>query len=190
MKQRRADSIGFVRVAMVALIASATACMGMMGGGGGADLLTASAALRDTAGRSLGNINFSQLAGGGAVTLSGRLEGLSPGVHGIHLHTTGVCTGTGGFASAGGHYNPATMKHGLQASAGPHAGDLENITVAADGHADVSLTTARVTLSAGPLSLFDADGSALVVHQGPDDQMTDPSGGSGARIACGVVTKS
>ena len=84
--------------------------------------------------------------------------------------------------------NPAARKHGLDNPDGPHAGDLPNLTVAAGGAGDLDVVTNRVTLRPGPTSLLDADGSALVVHAGTDDQRTDPSGNSGARAACGVIT--
>lgn len=111
---------------------------------------------------------------------------LPAGPHGIHFHDTGKCEGPA-FTTAGGHYNPMGMEHGLQNPRGPHAGDNPNITVPAGGVANVSFSTDRVSLTPGPRSLFDADGSALVVHAGADDQVTNPSGNSGARIACGVL---
>ena len=111
---------------------------------------------------------------------------LPAGTHGIHFHETGKCEGPA-FTTAGGHYNPMGMEHGLQNPRGPHAGDNPNIVVPASGVANISFSTDRVSLTPGPRSLFDADGSALVVHAAADDQTTNPSGNSGARIACGVV---
>ncbi|MFL5575235.1 MAG: superoxide dismutase family protein, partial [Gemmatimonadaceae bacterium] len=86
-------------------------------------------------------------------------------------------------------HNPLNRKHGLENPDGPHAGDLPNLTVGANGSGDLDATTARATLREGPATLFDADGSAIVVHAGQDDQRTDPAGNSGARVACGVLTK-
>lgn len=125
----------------------------------------------------------------GAVHVEAQLVGVPPGEHGIHFHEVGRCDGAGStpFASAGGHYNPSGRKHGLSAPEGPHAGDAPNFTAGADGRARVRFTTNRVTLTSGPASLNDADGSAMVVHALGDDQVTDPSGNSGARIACAVV---
>jgi Cu-Zn family superoxide dismutase len=117
---------------------------------------------------------------------------LPAGEHGIHFHDVGKCEGTTtpAFSTAGGHYNPLAKEHGLQNPNGPHAGDNPNITVPASGIGAVSFSTNRVTLTPGPTSLLDANGSALVIHAGADDQVTNPSGNSGARIACGVVTPS
>lgn len=118
-----------------------------------------------------------------------QLHDLPAGAHGIHFHAVAKCEGAGAtpFATAGAHYNPLGRQHGLLNPAGPHAGDAPNITVGADGKADVSFTTDRVTLTAGSTSLFDADGSAIVIHAAPDNQTSQPSGNSGARIACGTV---
>ena len=114
---------------------------------------------------------------------------LPPGTRGIHFHAVGRCDneGAGAFATAGPHYNPESRRHGLSSVDGPHAGDMPNIVVRDDGTVSADLQTDRVTLTEGPRSLFDADGSALIIHAGPDDQITDPSGNSGTRIACGVV---
>ena len=146
----------------------------------------ASATLIDAAGRDVGTVQLVEQPAG-RVALTGTLHDLPPGSHGIHLHAVGLCDGAAAFASAGGHFNPGTRKHGLDSPEGPHAGDLPMVVVAADGRATLNATTDRVTLGEGPASLLDADGSALVLHAAADDQRTDPSGNSGARIACGVV---
>jgi superoxide dismutase, Cu-Zn family len=112
---------------------------------------------------------------------------LAAGTHGIHFHDVGRCESGGAFATAGGHYNPMGMEHGLQNPKGPHAGDNPNIVIPAGGIGTVAFTTDRVSLTPGPRSLFDADGTSLVIHATADDQLTNPSGNSGARIACGVV---
>ncbi|HEY6218581.1 MAG TPA: superoxide dismutase family protein [Gemmatimonadaceae bacterium] len=142
----------------------------------------ATAALQLANGQSAGTISFS--SSGSSVSLSGDVTGLTAGQHGIHFHAVGKCEGPA-FTTAGGHVNPMTKKHGLKNPDGPHAGDLDNITADASGHAHVSLMTDRVTAAA----LMDADGSAIIVHAAVDDQMTDPSGNSGARFACGVIQK-
>jgi Cu-Zn family superoxide dismutase len=122
---------------------------------------------------------------GGEVTLAAGLTGIAPGVHGVHLHTTGKCEAPD-FASAGGHLNPLGRHHGSLAEGGKHAGDLPNVTIQPGGSG--ALTAA---LSGTPEQvrtwLFDSDGTAIVVHADPDDYRTDPSGNAGARIACGVV---
>jgi superoxide dismutase, Cu-Zn family len=111
---------------------------------------------------------------------------LPAGTHGIHFHEFGKCDGPA-FTTAGGHYNPMGMQHGLQNPQGPHAGDNPNIVIPAGGVGNVSFSTNRVTLTPGTTTLLDADGSSLVVHANADDQITSPAGNSGARIACGVV---
>jgi len=113
---------------------------------------------------------------------------LPTGTHGIHFHEVGRCEGGAtAFSTAGGHYNPMGLEHGLQNPRGPHAGDNPNIVIPAGGVGAVSFTTNRVTLTPGPTTLLDSDGSALVIHANADDQVTNPSGNSGGRIACGVV---
>jgi Cu-Zn family superoxide dismutase len=98
----------------------------------------------------------------------------------------GKCDGPA-FTSAGGHFNPAGKKHGLKSTDGPHAGDLPNMLVAKDGAGRFEALTDAITLRAGGLSIFDTDGSAMVVHAGADDNMTDPTGNSGDRVACGII---
>lgn len=118
---------------------------------------------------------------------------VKPGEHGIHFHAVGKCDGPD-FTSAGGHFNPAGKKHGLQNPNGPHAGDLPNFNVnpgtrnqTGPGYTFVT-TSAMVTVTPGPSSIIDADGTALVIHQGPDDEKTDPAGNSGGRVACAVLS--
>jgi Cu-Zn family superoxide dismutase len=113
---------------------------------------------------------------------------LSPGTHGIHIHTVGKCEGPA-FASAGGHFNPTSKKHGKDNPEGSHAGDLLNIEVGADGTGKTSLLAPNATLGEGANSLFHEGGTALVIHEKADDYKTDPAGNSGARIACGVIQK-
>ena len=113
---------------------------------------------------------------------------LPPGTHGIHFHAVGTCDGgSTAFSTAGGHYNPLGKEHGLDNPKGPHAGDAPNIVTPANGIAKVAFSTNRVTITTGPQTLFDADGSSIVVHEKADDQISQPSGNSGARIACGVI---
>jgi Cu-Zn family superoxide dismutase len=113
---------------------------------------------------------------------------LPPGTHGIHFHEVGKCEGgSTAFSTAGAHYNPLGKQHGLENPNGPHAGDAPNIITPASGIGKVSFSTGRVLLTPGTMTLFDADGSAIVIHANADDQISQPSGNSGARIACGVV---
>ena len=120
--------------------------------------------------------------------VTGAFQGLPAGEHGIHIHAVGQCDPPD-FTSAGGHFNPAGALHGLENPAGPHVGDLPNLIVGSDGTGDINALASGATLGGGPSSLFDADGSALVIHANPDDQVTDPAGNSGPRIACGVITR-
>jgi Cu-Zn family superoxide dismutase len=113
---------------------------------------------------------------------------LPPGTHGIHFHAVGLCEGGAtAFSTAGAHFNPLGKEHGLENPNGPHAGDAPNIVTPASGIGRVAFSTNRVLLTPGAISLFDADGSSIVVHANADDQRSQPSGNSGARIACGVV---
>lgn len=125
----------------------------------------------------------------GVVHVDAQVRSLTPGNHGIHFHAVGRCDGAGSlaFATAGAHFNPANRKHGLSAPDGPHAGDAPNFVVNSDGLGRINFTTDRVSLTGGPNSLNDSDGSSLVIHAMGDDQVTDPSGNSGGRIACAVV---
>jgi Cu-Zn family superoxide dismutase len=124
--------------------------------------------------------------GTGRVHVDVHVAGLAPGRHGIHIHAVGACGPT--FAAAGPHYNPLGRQHGLANPAGAHAGDLPNLEVNSTGNGRLQATTERVTLRGGSASLFDANGSAFIIHADEDDQLTDATNGnSGARIACGVI---
>ncbi|WP_375767518.1 superoxide dismutase family protein [Archangium gephyra] len=146
----------------------------------------ATAELMNTSGQKVGTVTLVER--GDSVELQVEATGLEPGKHGIHFHQVGLCE-TPGFTSAGGHFNPMDKQHGLESPTGAHAGDLPNLEADASGKASYKATTNRVTLDEGPLSIFDADGTALVIHASPDDQVTDPSGNSGARVACGVLAR-
>ena len=137
-------------------------------------------ALVNSAGQSVGTVRAWQTAGGVSFRISA--AGLPHGIHGLHVHAVGRCDPPE-FTSAGGHWNPADKKHGMNNPAGPHAGDLPNVEVAANGVLNATVTLPNATMAA----LLDADGSALVLHAGPDDYVTDPSGNSGARIGCAVI---
>jgi Cu-Zn family superoxide dismutase len=148
---------------------------------------TAAAEIKDAGGRTVGTANLTQL--GSAVRIVMQVRGLPAGVKGVHIHEVGKCEGPS-FNSAGGHFNPGGRQHGALNPQGSHAGDLPNLTVAGDGTGRLETTTEQISLVTGPTALSDADGSALVIHAAPDDFQTDPTGNSGARIACGVITKS
>ena len=141
-------------------------------------------ALVNAAGQSVGSVRMWETPGG--VTFRIAASGLPHGIHGLHVHTAGRCDAPG-FTTAGPHWNPTGAKHGFNNPAGPHMGDLPNVVVAANGVLSEAVSLAGASFA----SLLDADGAALILHSGPDDYVTDPSGGSaGARIACGVISNS
>jgi superoxide dismutase, Cu-Zn family len=144
------------------------------------------AAMRNAAGKDLGTLTLTEDSKG--ITAAGRLTGLPPGKHGVHLHTTGKCDPPK-FTSAGEHWNPTSRQHGTKNPQGPHLGDMPNIIVGRDSSASVQVTTPGGTFG-GTNPLLDSDGAAVVVHAKPDDYQSQPAGNSGDRIACGVVTGS
>src|SRR5262245_27009648 len=116
------------------------------------------------------------------------VKGVPEGLHAVHIHAVGKCESPA-FTSAGGHFNPLNKEHGLKNPDGPHAGDLPDLYVNKDGVGRYEALMESVTLGAGATSVLDADGSAIVIHATADNNMTDPAGNSGDRIACGVITK-
>jgi Cu-Zn family superoxide dismutase len=147
--------------------------------------LSAEAVLKDKDGKQVGVATLIETPEGVRIALTGYR--LPPGGHGLHVHAVGRCDPPD-FTSAGAHFNPGGKQHGRMNPAGPHAGDLPNLVVAASGESGLDITIKAFTLSAGPTSLLGDKGTALVVHANPDDDKTDPTGNSGGRIACGVIT--
>ena len=138
----------------------------------------AEATLVDASGATIGFARFTE-DGSGVVHVNVKAHGLTPGEHGIHIHAVGTCSPD--FNAAGSHHNPDSAPHGS------HSGDLPNMVVNTTGKGRLNATSERATLSAGPRSVFDANGSAIVIHADPDDFVTQPTGNSGARVACGVI---
>jgi Cu-Zn family superoxide dismutase len=137
----------------------------------------------DAQGRNVGTVTAVQE--GNVVRMRVAATGMPAGVHGAHLHAVGRCDAPE-FTTAGGHLNPTGRQHGMRNPNGPHLGDLPNLTVRADGTGTLEATV-PAALTPGQPPLFDADGTAFVIHASADDMVTDPSGNSGARIACAVI---
>jgi len=169
------------RLILVALSLAGCAGLGMQSSDN-----AAVADVKNAAGQSVGTARFTQA--GSVVRILVEAKGLPPGPHAVHVHAVGKCDPPD-FASAGPHFNPLNKQHGALNPQGSHAGDLPNITVAPDGTGRMETTTEQLTLGSGPQSVWDADGSALVIHANPDDFKTDPTGNAGNRIACGVLVK-
>lgn len=151
--------------------------------GAPAAAFAASASMVGPDGKEMGTLELSEAGGG--VQISGTLSGLTPGEHAFHIHQTGKCESP--FTSAGGHYNPGEHKHG-KVEGGPHAGDMDNLTVGADGTVKISVVNSKVTLKTGEKNtLFDDDGSAFIIHAKADDYKSQPTGDAGGRVSCGII---
>ena len=144
------------------------------------------AAIMGVNGENMGEVTLIQ--GPQGVLVSADLVGLPPGGHGFHIHEIGACAPD--FAAAGGHFNPGDATHGYLYSTDMHAGDLPNVYANADGTVQADSFTADITLAADDdRSLFDSDGSAIILHEKPDEYGGD-SGTAGGRIGCGVINRS
>jgi len=156
-------------------------CASMQGAGG-----SAGADLKTPAGKSVGMATLTPVSGGIRIVIEAK--DLPPGAHAVHIHAVGKCDAPD-FMTSGGHFNPGNKQHGSMNPQGPHAGDLPNMSVDGIGAGRLETITDRISLDAGPNSVFDADGSAIVIHAASDDFRTDPTGNAGGRIACGVIVK-
>ena len=135
-------------------------------------------------GKGVGSVTLEQTPNG--VLLTAKLENLPAGEHAFHVHAVGKCEPP--FKSAEGHYNPDGKMHGILTDGGLHAGDMPNVYVPASGALTIEVLNPNITLAKGrPNSVFDADGSAIVMHMKGDDYKSQPSGAAGGRIACGVI---
>jgi superoxide dismutase, Cu-Zn family len=173
MSAHRFNKNGFL-IAMLLFIASSAP----------AGAQTASATLKNAEGKDVGTARLTQTPAGVLINLS--VKGLPAGEHAFHIHAVGKCEPP--FTTAGGHFNPANKKHGMMTADGHHAGDMPNLHIPASGELAVEIVNADITLDKGkPNSVFDADGSAVVIHAGKDDYKTDPTGDAGGRIACGPI---
>jgi len=145
----------------------------------------ASATLVNAEGAEIGVAHLVQAPTG--VLIHVKVSGLAPGKHGLHLHSLGVCEGNEGFKTAKGHVGGAEGAHGLLNPAGPEPGDIPNIFVGADGNGQMEAFTSLVSLKGDKNNLLDADGSTFIIHENPDDHITQPIGGAGGRVACGII---
>lgn len=179
MSARRSVIAASAGLALLAMLTAGAAAGGASRAGG---------TFVDANGQPIGWVRLVE-DGTGKVHVNVHVAGLTPGLHGIHIHAIGACSPT--FAAAGGHYNPLGHQHGLDNPNGAHAGDLPNLIVNTAGVGHLDATTDGVTISSGPTTLFDstsgAVGSAFVIHASEDDQVSQPIGNSGDRVACAVI---
>ena len=146
---------------------------------------TASATLINKAGNEIGTAKLRQ--GPQGVLIHIKVSGLAPGKHGLHLHSHGECDPNTDFKSAKGHVGKVAGAHGLMNPKGPEPGDLPNIFVAGDGTGEMEAYTTLVSIGNGDHNLLDADGSTIIIHEKADDHITQPIGGAGPRLACGII---
>lgn len=145
----------------------------------------ASATLINIEGTEIGKAHLIQAPSG--VLIHVKVSGLAPGKHGLHIHGHGVCEPGEGFKTAKGHVGGSEGAHGLLNPKGPEPGDIPNIYIGSDGNGEMETFTSLVSLKGDKNNLLDADGSTFIIHEKPDDHITQPIGGAGGRVACGVI---
>ncbi|MCP1468712.1 Cu-Zn family superoxide dismutase [Sphingobium sp. OAS761] len=149
-----------------------------------AEAPTARASLAAGDGSARGGATVTEAADGLHVLV--KAQGLTPGLHAVHIHTTGTCTGPD-FTSAGGHWNPTGRQHGKDNPQGQHMGDMPNMIAGSDGTGEMEYVVPGGKIMTGATPLLDTDGAAIVIHAKADDNMSDPAGNAGSRVACGVL---
>lgn len=172
---------------VLALVSACAATGGSADAGKGSVNPSAGATLQASDGSMRGRARVVEAADGLHVTV--RASGMTPGLHAVHVHTTGSCTPPD-FASAGGHWNPTGRHHGKDNPDGMHMGDMPNILVGSDGKGELDYVISGGRLLGGATPMLDADGAAIVIHAQADDNKSDPAGNAGGRMACGVLTPS
>lgn len=176
--------------AAVAICTAALAVNTVGGQASAGGAIHASAEIVNPSGQRIGWAKFTEDAAG-RVHVNVKVSGLTPGLHGTHIHNVGDCTQPG-FGTFG-HFNPTAQVHGSHTkheTSGHHAGDLPNLHVTESAAGSLNVTSAHFTLAAeATTSLFDIDGSSIMIHAGTDDYATQPTGASGARVACGVIAR-
>ncbi|WP_022682971.1 superoxide dismutase family protein [Sphingobium bisphenolivorans] len=170
---------------MVLLLPACAATDNRAPGSAAAAAPGAQASLLAADGSARGDAKVTQAADGLHVLV--RAQGLTPGMHAVHIHTTGNCTPPD-FTSAGSHWNPAGRKHGRDNPDGMHMGDMPNMIAGADGSGEMEYVIHDAAIREGAAPLLDADGAAVVIHAQADDNKSDPAGNAGGRVACGVLS--
>ncbi len=172
------------KVVISAALAAAAVVSGSAYAAQHGKMATAKADLINPDGKDVGSVTLTQTPNG--VLLKAELKNLPAGTHAFHVHAVGKCEPT--FKSAKGHYNPGGKLHGIYSDGGIHAGDMPNVHVPASGALTIQVLNPNITLAKGKANtVFDADGSAIVMHMKSDDYQSQPSGAAGARIVCGVI---
>jgi Cu-Zn family superoxide dismutase len=178
-------------IILAAALAVATPALAQSKAASGAGVTRAHADIKGEGITGTADFVETQQGTGKLVTITVTLNGLKPGMHGVHLHETGKCEAP--FTSSGGHFDPGPNSNSNPDANHPfHMGDIPQISADASGKATMKIATTRVTLSDGPVSLFDSDGSAIIIHGNADQGITGPAGSGvsgGPRVACGVIEK-